>query len=76
MAEATEEEPRRIEPPEIDPSLSADEMVAALSNPAEDEAPAEEEKAEKTEMFIVEEETVEFLDFADEETEVNLDGEE
>ena len=34
------------------------------------------QKAEKTEMFIVEEETVEFLDFADEETEVNLDGEE
>ena len=79
--EAEETEPRRIEQMPVDPSLSADELVAAFSEPqtapdAQEPESAPEPPAEPTEMFIVEEETVESLDEQDEEAEVNTDGEE
>ncbi len=70
-------EPRLIEQPEIDPSLSADELVAAYTanQSAEDDAP-EEASSEPEQRFVVEEETVELADSQADETEVDTDGEE
>ena len=70
-----------IEPHAVDPSLSADEMIATLSSEMNGEAPQtqtpDEAPAQTTpsEMFIVEEEAEESSAIEEVETEVDADGE-
>ena len=80
---AVTQEVQFIEPPVIDPALSADEMIAALSSSeevAESEPESESETSEEprrlSDMFIVEDaETIDLTNAETSETEVETDGE-